>query len=249
MALERRREMRDIVRRNLTVSEVREVAPSFVRVTLSGAELEGFVSPGPGDHIKMFFGEEDGRRINRDYTPLHFRETEQGFFLDVDMVTHEHPGPASDWAKEVRVGDEILIAGPRGSKYPPEGIDQAVLIGDETAFPAIRRWLDVLPQDVPKHLLLFSSHDALREYFADRNDIVWCTRQEAPEAIPERLRGITFTETSYAFLAGEANTLVPMRRYLRRELGLDASQVDAQGYWKQGVAEHDHHAPLDPEDP
>src|SRR5699024_9475437 len=134
-------------------------------------------------------------------TPLNFRETSEGFFLDVDMIAHEHQGPASDWVKQVQVGDEILIAGPRGSKFPPEGIDQAVLVGDETAFPAISRWLEVFDDALPKQLLLWSGSEAVRSYFGDRADITWFTRAEAAEAIPAKLKELSFSDVSYAFLA------------------------------------------------
>ena len=51
------------------------------------------------------------------------------------------------------------------------------------------------------------------------------------------------------FLAGEADILVPLRRYLRHELQLPAEQVSASGYWRRGIVNLDHHAPLDPSDP
>ena len=41
--------------------------------------------------------------------------------------------------------------------------------------------------------------------------------------------------------AGEANALKPIRRYLRRELGLSKDQVEVDGYWKKGDANLDHH--------
>lgn len=34
----------------------------------------------------------------------------------------------------------------------------------------------------------------------------------------------------------------PIRRYLRRELGLPKQQVDVDGYWKKGTANLDHHS-------
>ena len=51
------------------------------------------------------------------------------------------------------------------------------------------------------------------------------------------------------FAAGEASALTPLRRYLRRELGLSAEQVVMSGYWRAGVVAWDHHAPIDPYDP
>jgi NADPH-dependent ferric siderophore reductase len=63
------------------------------------------------------------------------------------------------------------------------------------------------------------------------------------------LRSLPIGPGTFVFLAGEATTLVPLRRYLRRELGLGPDQVVATGYWKRGISGLDHHAPVDPDDP
>lgn len=62
------------------------------------------------------------------------------------------------------------------------------------------------------------------------------------------LRGTEPGAGTFFFLAGEATSLIPLRRYLRRELGLPKEQVEVHGYWKRGVVALDHHAPLDPND-
>src|SRR5699024_7509318 len=43
----------------------------------------------------------------------------------------------------------------------------------------------------------------------------------------------------YVFAAGEAGAMKPIRRYLRRDLGLPKEQMAVDGYWKRGVADHD----------
>ena len=80
-------------------------------------------------------------------------------------------------------------------------------------------------------------------------DLRWFTGAERETDRAAALRDLPIAPTAVVFLAGEASDLVPLRRHLRRERSLPASQVDAQGYWKRGVANHDHHAPLDPSDP
>jgi NADPH-dependent ferric siderophore reductase len=69
------------------------------------------------------------------------------------------------------------------------------------------------------------------------------------EAALTALGGLHLDADTYIWAAGEASGLVPVRRRLRRELGLDQNDVKVDGYWKLGVAELDHHAPLDPDDP
>lgn len=255
--------------RTMTVASWRDLTPRMRRVTLAGP-MEGFVSEGPGDHVKVFFPDPrtgvlhaprvvDGRLerpagevIARDYTPLVTAAGE----LELDFVLHGDDGPASYWAAHLTVGAEIVVAGPRGSLLPPEGADWYVLAGDETALPAISRWLRILPADADVTVLAEVQDAADEAYLAELgvdHPVTYLHREgaapgtttllaDAVRALPQR------GGAGFWWLAGEAQSLVPARRYLRRELGLDQSAVDCSGYWKRGTAEHDHHAPVDPED-
>ena len=76
----------------------------------------------------------------------------------VDFVLHLAPGltgPASLWASRAAVGDELWIVGPRrgredrsGIEYAPGAASSVVLVGDETAAPAIARILEDAPRDL-----------------------------------------------------------------------------------------------------
>lgn len=270
--------------RRLTVAEVRETAPAMLRVTLTGAELEGFAASGPADHVKVFFpvpgGNEetggiaapvivDGRPvrpegaipISRDYTPAGFRKATAGSppELDLDFFVHDegHGGPAVRWAASVRPGDPAVIAGPRGSHPVPAGIERAILIADETALPATQRWIAALGT-TPATGLLTVSNPATRSYLAAEEgapngagtaELHWFSGSSAAAEVEAALRELAIDDGTFVFLAGEAGSIVPLRRYLRRELGLSKAQADAHGYWKRGEANLDHHAPLDPSDP
>src|SRR5690606_23462359 len=144
------------------VIAVTRISPLMRRITLGGPELEGFLSPGYADHIKVLlfpegqepvkpqlhpeglvFPDEVKRPAARDYTPRRFdAETLQ---LDIDFVMHGE-GPASSWAARAEVGDRLLIGGPRGTLLVPSTFDWYLLVGDETALPAIGRRIGELPQ-------------------------------------------------------------------------------------------------------
>ncbi len=253
--------------RRLTVTAVRQVAPGMARVTLAGPELEGFVAPGPADHVKVFFPDADGvlttpvftpegvtrpesgTVIVRDYTPFAYR-SEAGE-LDIDFVLHGDDGPASAWAASAVPGMPLAIAGPRGSHLTPTGIERAIVVADETALPAASRWLDALARAVPVTALLMIADPGTASYLAEGpgRDLRWFAGAGREAAAQEALRGLGIGERDFVFLAGEAGAMVPMRRHLRRELGLPKQRVDAHGYWKRGVENLDHHAPLDPADP
>lgn len=59
---------------------------------------------------------------------------------------------------------------------------------------------------------------------------------------------ISASERVFLFIAGEASVLKPIRRYLRRDVGLAKEQIDVSGYWKKGVVNPDHHLHESPED-
>lgn len=255
--------------RRLSVSATRKLSPGFVRITLTGDDLKGFTSSGPTDHSKLFFPDpatgtisapaivdgrmerpQDGTIIVRDYTPRQFRggaapELDFDFFLHGD-------GPASAWAAAAAVGDPIVVAGPRGSRMPPAGLARVVVAADETAMPALARWIESLPAEV--EVVAFASvaneSDAayLEPAHVNRARVVWIEQQ--PDALERAFRAYgPISDDTFVWVAGEATSLVPIRRYLRRELGLPAAQVKVDGYWKGGEAGRDHHAPVDPSDP
>ncbi len=268
------RVMHDIKRRKLRVLRSKLVAPRMQRITLIGEDLEGFVSLAPGDHVKVFFPDPTsgeiitpsfekgapaptgGEVIARDYTPFAFRpDGEHGPELDLDFVLHAndaHSGPAAAWAASAAPGDPLVVAGPRGSLVPPSNIEQAILLADESALPAVTRWLDLLG-DTPVIGLFtveqLETASYLDSYTGPSRTFNWVSGKDCGARIAAALESLEITEQTMVFLAGEAGSLIPLRRYLRRELGLPKSQVDAHGYWKQGEANLDHHAPLDPSDP
>jgi len=270
------RVMHELRRRQLTVLRSENVAPRMQRITLGGADLEGFTSLAPGDHVKVFFPdpsvgeivtptfvngrpqapEGPGQVIARDYTPFAYRaDGENGPELDLDFVLHadsSHGGPAALWAAAAKPGDPLIVAGPRGSHVPPANVERAILIADESALPAVTRWLDLLGDT--ETVGLFSVADAgtasyLAAYEGASRTFQWFSEEDREARVADAVRAQSIIESTIVFLAGEAGSLIPLRRYLRRELGLPKEQVDVHGYWKKGEANLDHHAPLDPSDP
>lgn len=261
----RRHVRHELVVRHLDVARVRAVTSRIVRVTLTG-ELAGFAADGPTDHLKVYFPDPatgrvatpgfhaggiglsaPGRVIARDYTPLDFRADEAE--LDLDLVVHGDAGPASVWAGHAAAGDRLAVAGPKSSRLVPDALTGLVLVVDETAFPAASRWLRLTPPDVPVTLLLDTPDDGEAAAYFD--DVPGAERAivHAGVDLEAALRSLPIEPGTFVFLAGEASRLVPLRRYLRRELGLGPEQVAASGYWRRGVVALDHHAPVDPDDP
>lgn len=252
--------MHELRRRRLTVRETRRVAPEMVRVTLTGSDLDGFVSEGPADHVKLFLPDATGSIalpnegnpaavIMRDFTPLP-RVSAAAPVLDLDFYTHANAGPASSWAVAAAPGDEIVVAGPRGSRGIPSGVGSYVIVADETAMPSACRWLAQTPIEIPITLIASVTGDGawVSGYVgavargADVRIV-----PNAPDAILAALPEIG--ADTYVWVGGNAAVLLPVRRHLRRTLGLPKQQVAVDGYWRHGVVAWDHHAPVDPTDP
>ena len=79
-------------------------------------------------------------------------ESEQ---IDVDFVVHDHAGPAGAFAEAAKPGDQAIIIGPNaqaggpvaGMDFHPGQSRHLLLVGDETAVPAIAAIMDSLIRD------------------------------------------------------------------------------------------------------
>lgn len=94
------------------------------------------------DHIKLLLDVGDAEPVRRDYTPRHFDVRAQE--LTLEFALHGD-GPAAQWAAQAQPGHRATVAGPRGSFIIPMDYDWHLLVGDDTAIPAIARRLEELP--------------------------------------------------------------------------------------------------------
>lgn len=94
---------------------------------------------------------DDRRNPFRTYTVRAVRPEDRE--VDVDMVAHGDGGPASRWLATARPGHEVVIIGPDarsidssvGIDWRPGDARCVLLVGDETAAPAICSVLESLP--------------------------------------------------------------------------------------------------------
>jgi len=230
----------EIRRRKLIVREVTNITPSMRRVTLAGPELEGFLSAAPDDHIKLFIPDATGETAMRDYTPR--RHDAANGTLVLDFAVHD-AGPATQWALDARPGTQLEIAGPRGSLVVSDSFDWWLLIGDETALPAIGRRLEELSPTTRVIGLAAVTGPEEQQVFAAREkfDFHWIHRpaEKADDAtaLIATLRSIDLPPgDGFVWIAGEAR----VARALRAEIlsrGHRADWMRAAGYWLKGQAD------------
>ncbi|MEV0676357.1 siderophore-interacting protein [Actinosynnema sp. NPDC050436] len=255
----------DLVPRVLRVKAVRRLTPRMVRVTLAGPDLAGFREAAPADHVKLFFpAERDGlpampklgpeglerdpsapRPTFRDYTVRAYR-AEAGE-LDVDFVVHGD-GPGSTWADGAREGDAVGVLGPRGSVLVPRGLAWYVVAGDETALPAVARWLEEAAEGERVFAFVEVADEAEQQELPSKADVAltWLHRGGAPAGsttlLHDAIAALVLPDgEGFVWVAGEAGSLKPIRRHLRDERGLHRDAYDVDGYWKLGLVDFDHH--------
>lgn len=244
----------EIKRRRLDVLRVVDLTPRMRRITLGGPELAGFVSLGSDDHIKLMFAQNaaeqaalqsptfnikgDGPQpAMRDYTPRRF-DLSLGE-LDIDFVLHGD-GPASTWAEQAQVGQHLYIGGPRGSMIVPDIFDSYLLIGDETALPAIARRLEELPAG-RKVLAVIEIADAAEQQAlqsAAEVDVIWVLRGQAD--LLDTVRTLTLPSGAlYTFVAMETKLSRQVRRVLLDTHKVDEAFLKAVGYWRAEGSEEE----------
>ncbi len=244
--------------RLLQVKQVSALTPHLIRVTFTGDDLHDFVSASFDDHIKVFFPEPgadkptlpeagpngpvfpDGMRPTaRDFTPRRFdREARE---LDIEFAMHE-AGPAASWAAQAQVGQYLGVGGPRGSFVVPTGFDWHLLIGDDTALPAIARRLEELPAGTRAAAVIEVAEPSAQIEFVTQAELhlVWCYRNDASPRGESLLRAVrdTYlpdTGEGYVWAAGESATIRAVRQHLCTARGVDKSRIRAASYWKQGA--------------
>jgi NADPH-dependent ferric siderophore reductase len=177
----------------------------------------------------------------RDYTPRYW-DVAKGT-LDLDFVLHGD-GPASSWAAQAQIGDKLVIGGPRGSLVIPATFDWYLLVGDETALPAIGRRIEELPAG-SRVLAIIEVQDAAEEQrFRTETDLelIYCHRNGQHAGTTDLLlqavkRQAFPAGTAYAYLAGESTMSKAVRDHLTNERDFDPEYIKAAGYWLLGVAD------------
>lgn len=269
--------------RALDVLKVERITPHLVRVTLGGEALEGFYSPGFDDHAKLFFPDETtgvltlptagpegpiwpegAKPTMRDYTPRRFDA--EARTLEIDFALHV-AGPATRWAELAQPGQRLGISGPRGSFIVPTDFDWHLLIGDDTALPAIYRRLGELPAGARAVVLaeVDGPEDHVDLPSAANVELIWVHRDAGTgtgtgtgtSTSSVRTGGSTRTEMPllealrdaklpagdfHAWIGCESAAAKALRAHLVEERGANPKWIRASGYWRKGSdATHDSH--------
>ncbi|WP_349811595.1 siderophore-interacting protein [Xanthomonas dyei] len=250
---------RDSRLRSVHVVRCESITPQMRRIVFGGSELAGFQSEAPDDHVKLFFPNADGAFVlptmtpegpryaegalpshGRDYTPRAFDP--QSSELSIDFVLHGD-GVASSWAAQAQPGNALKIGGPRGSFLVADDFDHYVLIGDETALPAISRWLESMPADTQAEVFIEVADADERQELISAADVAvyWLERNGFAAAsstlLEDSLRDYEPHDgDTFYWIGAESMRARAMRKFVEEHMGVDKEWIRAKGYWKADPA-------------
>jgi NADPH-dependent ferric siderophore reductase len=256
MTNEKPRKKRKVTRAQ--VLRVQWITPHMIRVVVGGEGLAGLGAGDFTDHyVKLMFlvpGVDypepfDMDAVHRDLPREHWPRLRSytvrtwdphALEMSIDFVYHGDVGLAGPWAANSQPGDEVLFMGPGGGYTPSEDADWHLLVGDESALPAIAASLEALPQGAPAHVFVEVSGPGEEQELVTAGDakLVWLHRGEAPvgEALVEAVEELEFPPGAvHAFVHGEAGFVKRLRRHLRVERGIPLDQLSISGYWRLGA--------------
>lgn len=162
--------------------------------------------------------------------------------IDVDFVLHGDEGAASAWAARAEPGDRVGVLDQGVTFAPPPGTRWQLLVGDETALPAIAGVLRTLPAGVPTRVYveLPSAQDAQPLRISRDVHVTWMARPTGAvpgSLVTEAVSTATLpdVDATYAWLAGESSMVRRLRRHLVDSRGVAKSAITFSGYWRNGV--------------
>jgi NADPH-dependent ferric siderophore reductase len=162
---------------------------------------------------------------------------------------HGDDGVAAPWAATAPLGSVAGVGGPRGSKVLVGRPDAWFLAGDETALPAIRRYVRAMDDAAVGRIVVEVSDAAHRLAIdAPAGVVVEDVHRGAGDpasALAARLEEFGSADRPagdvLGFIAAEQAIVKPGRALLLDRWNLDAAGVTVKGYWKRGETEY--HAP------
>ncbi|MFJ2440334.1 MULTISPECIES: siderophore-interacting protein [unclassified Streptomyces] len=234
------------------------ITPHMVRVVLAGEGLADFRAAGEfTDHyVKVIFNAEgvtypepfDLSRIREEFPreqwPTNRTYTVRGWDpaaleMVIDFVVHGDEGLAGPWAARAEPGETVRLLGPGGGYGPEASADWHLLVGDESALPAIAASLERMPEGAVVHAFVEVPGPGEEQKVAtpDGVGITWLHRGARPvgEALVEAVRGLDFPPGDVqAFVHGEAGFVKELRSHLRLERQVPRERLSISGYWRLG---------------
>lgn len=237
------------------------LTPCLVRVVLGGDGLADYADvpwtdayvnvaiPPPGASYAAPFDPAEVRErlapeewsVRRRYTVRDWDAAARELTLDV--VVHGDQGTAGPWAASARPGDLLVLTGPSGDYRPDPEVDWHLMVGDESALPAIAASAAAVRAGVPLVVRLVCDgpdHEVPIETDAAL-DLVWLHRTggvDDDQLLLRSVRDLPFLRGRVqAFVHGEAGEIRAVRRHLLGERAVPRADVSVSAYWRRTMTD------------
>ncbi|MGJ9421653.1 siderophore-interacting protein [Aeromicrobium sp. CF3.5] len=169
--------------------------------------------------------------------------------LAIDFVVHGDPddpaaGIAGPWAQRAQPGDVMHLRGPGGDYAPDPSADWYLLVGDETAIPAISTALEALGAgDRAAVFIEVDSPGDEVEWSTEADlDVHWLHRGGAEHGTTTLLDDAVrawdwWPGRAQAFVHGESGLLKTVRAHVRNDREVERRDLSASAYWRRGATE------------
>lgn len=256
------------VYRPLQVMRRQDIRPRYVGITLAGSAVRDLYFQSPDDDVRVVvpmdlnaipgdlqvvFEPEYKVTYPEDAPPYEVKAYTIRRFdpdlgeLDLEIALHDK-GHGDFWARNAQPGQTVLVAGAWGSWAFSGQMDHLVMIGDETALPAIGHMIE--KQEMTRSITVVAEvrdgADELEWSIPVDLDctIHWVHRgNQRPGRNTLLLEGvrkhIPLLDNTLYWGNGESSTMREIRRYLVDELGVHRKAILIGGYWKREDDESD----------
>ncbi len=240
------------------VASSERVSPHVVRVRFGGADLTSIERPDATDgYFKLLFADPglgltppyDMDAIPKGQLPARRTYTVRSWnddgTISIDFVTHGEQGVAAPWAMRARPGDLLAATGPGSGYRPRADATWHLLVGDDSALPAISAAVESLPQDAQGQVVVevdsaadelppTSAPDGVRIRWLHRNGTTPGERSLLPDAV----RALDWPAAGVqVFAHGERESMKALRQIFFKERGISRDAVSLSGYWAFGRTE------------
>ncbi len=164
--------------------------------------------------------------------------------ITVDFVLHDR-GPATTFARDVRIGDQVVLAHARSWYEPGPDTDWQLLVADLAGLPALARIVEELAPGSRATAIVEVLHPSDLDCLPARDDVelipvVGSGNGRSRSTLPDRVRAFEHPAgTGYCWFAGECGATREVRKFLRARHGFTPAQFDIVGYWRLDSEEWD----------
>ena len=225
----------------ITVTFSQELTPRTRRITFEGAITVD--TPCPASYLSLYFsdpggqwrGHESASIPKRTYTPRYLEP--ECASMTIDFVLHG-AGRATEWASTARTGDVIWAGNVTGGYTIPEDVEHLVLVGDDTAIPAMGTVLEAIPSLTRTTVIIeiVDEDDERDPSDAVQCDPIWLHRgtdvTDVGDQMLNLVKSIVVPASAYWWLAGEREAIRAVRDHLVSVRDVAHDRISVAAYWR-----------------